>query len=142
MRSWISTLVLYTISTASFAGITCGYLNITINNTTGQNCTLQNSVIYNGSLGDIPIPSTIANGQMTQSFTLEQSYIGGPSLLLEYRCGTENISFVSSQDFCFLSAGNIIGQVEVANNMNAQYASIIGSFWSKLPGQINWTLTS
>ena len=121
MKSWISSLVLSTISTVTFSGISCGYLNITISNAMDQSCTLQNSVIYNGRLGDNPIPTTLTSGQLTPSFTLEQSYTGGPSLLLEYKCGSSNISFVSSQNFCFLSEGNIIGQVEVANNMQANY---------------------
>ena len=143
MKSRVVLLASCLFSTALFAsnGVTCGYLNVTIVNATGQACTLQNAKIYSGVLDDSVIPATVASGEMTPSFSLEQTHTRGPSVLLNYKCGSKSISFVSEQNFCFLSAGSISGRVETANNMDGQYTTIPGDYWSGLPGQITWTLS-
>ena len=125
----------------AIGGATCGFLNVTIINGSGKTCSLQSSKIYNGILEDSVIPTSIAVGEMTLSFSLEQTYITGPSILLSYRCGNNSISFVSEQNFCFLNAGSISGRVETANNMSGEFAAIMGDYWSGLPGQITWTLS-
>lgn len=131
------------VANAPFAmgGATCGFLNVTIINASGKTCSLQRSKIYNGTLDDSTIPTSIAAGEMTSSFSLEQTYTRGPSVLLSYQCGANSISFVSEQNFCFISAGSISGLVETAKNMSGEYTAIMGDYWSGLPGQITWTLS-
>ena len=142
LKSWIGLQAMSLAPTMLFAGgLTCGYLNITLINSTANTCLLKTSTIYNGSLADGSIPTTIASGEMTSSFSLQQDYTSGPGMLLEYQCGTNRISFASAQNLCFLEAGSILGQVEVAHNMSISYVDTPGSYWAGLPGQITWTLS-
>lgn len=141
MKSWIALLGSCFFTSVSFAGLTCGYLNVSITNASDQDCTLRQSIIYNGNLGNVPVPTTIPSGQTALTFTIQQGFSSGPSFMLSYLCGSKSIAFVTEQNFCFLQGGEILGQTQLAQNMKASYSAIPGSFWPGLPGQINWTLS-
>lgn len=118
----------------------CGNLNVSVFNKSGHTCTLRSTNLINGQLIFGQVPGIIENGEKALSFTLQQTYTAGPSIRLEYECDNKTISIVSRQDLCVMYAGSVSGDYSSSNNVHADYVAKISSWWSSLPGEINWTI--
>lgn len=120
----------------------CGNLSITITNTTGEPCTLMNSYLYHGYyLLSSSTPTFIPPGTVAGPIFLEQG-IFGPELELTYSCGFNRlVTFSSKQNYCFLSAGQVYGQVQYSQNVRADYQAMSGSWLWSQHGNINWQLS-
>lgn len=119
----------------------CGKLSVMITNTTGSTCSLISSNLQHGYFKyTSSVPMYIPTNTTTTPIYLEQSMFG-PELELSYSCGEDKVlTFTSKQNLCFLSAGDVTGQVSLAKNGSADYQAINGSwFWSQ-HGSINWHL--
>lgn len=119
----------------------CGSLNIMITNLTKEPCTLLSAYLYHGYYSyTSSVPAFIPPGTSAGPIFLEQGFFG-PELELTYSCGPGSIvTFNSKQNYCFLSAGDVYGQVKYAQNTAADYQAVNGSwFWSQ-HGSINWML--
>ena len=123
----------------SFADGGCGELNIIIQNYTGVACTLQKSHVSSGYLSS-EIPQSIPPNHSSDTITLEQGYFSGISSMLAYRCGSETIEIRSNQNYCFLQAGQVSGQVYTADSIHVRYIAKNGSWWSSNPGRMTWSL--
>lgn len=118
----------------------CGHLNVSVFNKSGHKCTLRSTNLTNGQIIFGQVPGLIENGEKALSFTIQQTYSAGPNIHLEYECDNKTISIVSRQDLCVMSAGSVSGDYSSSNNVHAEYVAKIGSWWSSLPGEINWTI--
>lgn len=119
----------------------CGKLSILLTNLTQSTCTLVSSNLRHGYYKyTSSVPMYIPANTTAGPIFLEQS-IFGPDLDLSYACGEDKlVTFSSKQNFCFLAAGDVSGQVQFSRNTSADYQSINGSwFWSQ-HGSINWRL--
>jgi hypothetical protein len=119
----------------------CNKLNIMITNLSPNACTLINSTLRHGYFKyTSSVPMFLPAGTTTSPIILEQS-VYGPELELTYACGENKlVTFVSKQNYCFLSAGDVYGDVTYKQNIDADYQATNGSwFWSQ-HGSINWAI--
>lgn len=117
----------------------CGFLNIFIQNYTGSPCYLAHADVVEGSLIS-DLPQMINHTEQSANIFMQQGYLSGPSLLLEYQCGERHIQLFSHQELCFLGAGEISGDAYTSDNNHAKYSYLSGSYWSSRPGTINWVI--
>ncbi len=132
-------LLVALISSVLHADKGCGYFNISITNNTNHACELLGYRAVAGSLVS-DIPQVIPAGAATPFVVTQQSYLFRPTLLLEYRCGPRKVSLTSHQNFCFLEAGEVSGEVYTSSDMHAKYINENGSFFLGLPGTIYWSI--
>ncbi len=118
----------------------CGNLNVSIFNRSGHTCLLRTTTIQNGAIIFGQAPQLIENGEKTPLFTIQQSYTMGPSVQLEYVCDNKSVSIKSRQNMCIIYAGFVSGDYTSSNNVQASYTAKEGSWWSTLPGEIDWTI--
>ena len=116
----------------------CGHLSITLINNTGSECVLQHSKIYNYSHVVGEIPQVIADGYTAPKFSIQQTYTSGPGIQLYYVCKNKTIVISSRQNYCFLSAGDVFGEIDSSENIYAKYKVSLGDYSAHLPGQITW----
>lgn len=119
----------------------CGHFHLQIANLTKSACILTSQKVVHGNLISSPPTSIMPND--SKVFDMEQTYYG-PSVILSYQCGEENITFKSQQNYCYLHAGNITGEVldpqPVVNKIS--YKSVTGSYYWEKPGNINWEIVA
>lgn len=134
--------LLMVLSQMTFAGnyYDCKYLNVSIVNRTGETCYLTGHDVISGQVAYGTVPEVLLDGMKSENFTMRQKGFFGPSIRLKYRCNYKNISITASQSLCLISAGDIGGDVEYAEQSYANYFAKAGSNWSGLPGSILWTL--
>lgn len=142
MSKLLMACVAFMLTGLTFAADTvdCGYLNITILNRSGHTCLLNSAQVGGGRIVYGAPSHEIQNGEMSANFRMQQSYTQGPRIRLSYTCQNKTIVMTSQQNFCFLEAGNISGQVESTNNVFANFVATPGYYWYKIPGQIFWTI--
>ena len=119
----------------------CGNLNIMITNLTGEPCTLLSNYLFHGYYSfTSSVPAFIPSGTIAGPVFLEQGFFG-PELELTYSCGPNRlVTFNSKQNYCFLWAGEVYGEVKYTQNIGADYQAMNGNwFWSQ-HGNINWRL--
>lgn len=119
----------------------CGKLNIMITNLTKEPCTLLSAYLFHGYYSYISsVPAFIPPGISAGPIFLEQGLFG-PELELTYSCGPNSVvTFTSKQNYCFLWAGDVYGEVERAQNTKADYQAANGSWFWGQHGSINWVL--
>ena len=118
----------------------CGNLGITIENTTAHDCVLRYTRMDYGYMQD-QVPTTIPAGSTSPTFYMHQGFFG-LAVLLDYRCDNKTLIFYSSQDYCRYSAGMVNGEqfYENGSELHMDHKIELGSYWSKLPGQITWRI--
>ncbi len=139
MKKLLTILTSLLLSTSVLADeLRCGYLHIAMINNTGHNCILTGKKVINSYRVDGAIPEFIPNNTLTPSFRIQQTYTSGPQISLEYQCENKTIKITSQQDYCFMAAGQITGKTQLSNNAHADYATMTGSYWGDIHGQIIW----
>jgi hypothetical protein len=128
------------LSNSVLADDSCGDFHIQISNLTGETCVLTSQKVSHGNLSTPP-PISIPSGD-SKRFDMSQTEFYGPEIRLSYQCGSENISFVSQQNYCAMEAGNITGILlsPLPENINAYHAVLPGSYWWSKSGSINWEI--
>ena len=119
----------------------CGILKVQIANGTHHICYLVSSDVVHGNLMDQP-PAALIPGQ-AKRFAMSQT-LYGPHIVITYRCEGNFITITSQQNYCFLEAGNITGNISPPYPKNISVNSVIESgsyYWSK-PGMISWIFSS
>lgn len=117
----------------------CSTFHIQISNLSGVPCILTSHRVIHGNLITSPPMSILPND--SQRFDMHQT-IYGPAVSLSYQCGSENITFVSRQNLCYIQAGNVSGKIldPMPVDIRGIYTALPGSyFWSKA-GSINWRI--
>jgi len=132
-------LVFSQTSQAADTGSDCGHFHLQISNVTKEACILISQKVIHGNLISSPPASIMPND--SKVFDMEQT-VYGPSVMLTYRCGNEDITLSSQQNFCLLEAGNITGEIlsPRPRDINASYMALSGSFFWAKPGNINWQI--
>jgi hypothetical protein len=137
-KSFLGLILFYLASPAFAEDNPCGILHIQIANVTSHSCILIESQIIHGVLKS-SAPTAIPSND-SKYFDIEQT-LHGPDIVLTYDCGGKQISFLSKQDFCWLSAGKITGHILASGpEIEASYTIQLGSAFWKKPGAINWNL--
>ena len=132
----LAALGLTTICAPLFANA-CSNLNISIENSSGHSCKLVQFDISSGQIINGNIPLEIANGQ-TSRFTMQQEFIYGPKVQLEYQCENKSVAITTSQGLCFGYAGNVYGSAKTSVNVKASLIPTPGSWWNSQSGEANW----
>lgn len=144
MKNWITVSLACLSLSASVAFAskdTCEWFHIQIANLTKVPCVLTSQKLVHGNL-TVPPPAAIHPGDSRQ-FDMRQA-VFGPEILLSYQCGSENVTFKSKQNLCYLEAGNVHGEVlhPLPVNIAVKYMATSGSWFWDMPGNIIWQIYS
>ena len=136
-------LALVVLSARSYAA-SFDQLNISINNTSTNDCTLQKQIILYGHVSDhSQIPDVIFRDQ-TASFTMRSTRISvaspyHKSILLTYACADNQEVTIFIDDLSAFVYGKVIELKNMAVNFTKQNSS---AFYRSTPATISWTLSS
>ncbi|AHE67328.1 hypothetical protein [Legionella oakridgensis] len=133
-------LIIGCFSKLLFAGSGCGYFNVSLENYTGYPCAVLAATVRGGNITGGGVPQYVGNGEMMPSFQMQQGFFSGPKIQLDLQCGNKTVTLFSQQNYCFLEAGNVSGDVSTPNNIHAKYIAANGSYWYSRPGSIVWTI--
>lgn len=117
----------------------CANFHIQISNSTKSACVLTSQKVEHGRLITSPPLSILPND--SKRFDMSQT-LYGPAIMLSYQCGSEIITITSQQNYCFMEAGDISGNIlhPLPQNLNANYAALTGSYYWGRSGSINWSI--
>lgn len=120
----------------------CTKLSIQLVNTTHETCKLTHQNLMHGyMINTSHVPGYIPPGTTALPLDLMQGLLG-PEIEFTYQCGKDkSITLYTKQNYCFLSAGDIIGRVLDRENMRADYVKKEGSFFWSQHGAISWSLS-
>ncbi len=119
----------------------CTEFGVQLVNRTNSECLLLNYTMTSGYLININPNGSVIYPNMSQSFLTQQGFVGGPTLRATYSCGGKNIIIESHQNYCYMLAGDISGNVTAKDNgISARHLESEGSYFWSYPGHIYWTI--
>lgn len=119
----------------------CESLAITITNVSDYPCELKRATAIDGTFAT-QVPSTIPASTTSDIFYVSQNGIAGITAEFYYQCNDKRVTFESKQGYCgFATAGLIKGHAFIGNDLTAEHNEIMGSYWSDIPGKIDWKIS-
>jgi hypothetical protein len=117
----------------------CGRLGVQILNHTNTLCVVKNIKMIKGEVAYMIPNITVLPPNVSQTIFIEQAWLSGPDMIVDYECGSKKISIESQQNYCLFQSGDVHGQiVSVEGGLRATYAFSTGSYSQRFPGHIYW----
>ncbi len=130
----------FSLIATSMAHASCDDLTIVITNTTTNGCSLTQQNLKHGYFPYYYFAPTYIKASEAVATLVAQNFYG-PELELTYSCGEgKSITINSQQNWSFLSAGDVHGQIVNATSMSADFQVVNGSCFNSQPGQLLWKL--
>jgi hypothetical protein len=139
MRKYIWSVIFLVCFSYAFAN-SCENLQVYVANHSNNACQLSQYNLYSGTIIGGTIPERVEAGTITQKFIIQQGYMSGPRVRLDYQCGQEVVTLVSHQGLCLYYGWGTLGEATTTHGLSVRYYSKQPSWWRQSAGEIRWNI--